>query len=123
MRDLVLCIDDDGGRYRYAHPVFSAHGWLPLVTDEPGAVAYYLDAYRDRIVGVCLDHDMRTADGAYFAREHLCALSLPVAIVSANSVGAERIARILCDFGVMYAVTPATDADWPKHAASLFTLD
>lgn len=120
-RNLVLCIDDDGTRYAgRAHEAFSARGWLPLITDDPGAVAYYLERHRDRIVGVCLDHDMRSESGVYFAREHLAPLSLPVAIVSANVVGAENIARILCDYGVVYTKAPASVDGWPLVSTLLF---
>lgn len=120
-RDLVLCIDDDGTRYAgRAHEAFTARGWLPIITDEPGAVAYYLGVYRERIVGVCLDHDMRTVDGVHFAREHLAPLSLPVAIVSGNMVGAENIARVLCDYGVVYVKAPAIGRGWAEKAVSLF---
>ncbi len=120
-RNLLLCIDDDGSRYagRF-HDAIAPRGWTPLITDEPGAVAYYLKAYRDRLVGVCLDHDMRSESGVYFAREHLGPLSLPVSIVSGNVVGAENIARILCDFGVVYVKAPAIGVGWPEKSIRLF---
>lgn len=120
-RDLILCIDDDGTRYAgRAHEAFFARGWLPLITDEPGAVAYYLGVYRERIVGVCLDHDMRTENGVFFAREHLAPISLPVAIVSGNPAGADNIAAVLLEYGVPHLKAPAIGKGWPEKAVALF---
>jgi hypothetical protein len=125
-RDLVLCIDDDGDRYERFVPLCREREWLPLITDEPAAAGLYLREYGDRIVGVCLDHDMRERNGVWFARSLLAERSFPVAIVSANVVGAENIARVLTDYGVMWLKAPASHDStaprgrWEAQAAAFF---
>ncbi len=83
MNNIVLCIDDSPIRYRWLAEYLKARNIIVICVDRPSAVELYLEAYRGQIVGICLDHDM-PVDGAVIAREHLCELSIPVAIVSNN---------------------------------------
>lgn len=114
--DLVLCIDDEPDRYRRLVPLVGT----VLVTDCPETFEFWLALYRPRILGVCLDHDMRHKPGTWFARR-LGEFSIPVAITSMNPIGADDIADILDECGVRRIMTPALlGGGWEQVAVRFF---
>ena len=105
---LLLCIDDDPYRYRDLAPLLKAAGVFLVVHHDPEMVALVLGTYRDELVGVCLDHDMPTLTGVEMAKLYLIDKSLPVAITSANPVGAQAIAALLAEYQVPHKLLSAS---------------
>lgn len=106
MRDIILCIDDDPKRYEWI--IKTNSDWTILVTCRLEEVEFYLHFYKNRIWGVCLDHDMPGPNGQYFAQHVLNEYSFPVVIVSNNIPGANKICEILDEWAVPYTRIPAS---------------
>lgn len=100
----LLVVDDDPGRYEALFELARANRVVVTITDHPDAVRMYLQGGGLHpsipLVGVCLDHDMAHMDGARFAEDLFGDLSVPVAITSANDLGAVRITATLDARGV-----------------------
>jgi CheY-like chemotaxis protein len=120
----LLIIDDSPERYRDFVPAAQARGYVVHLTHDPYVVETHLAHPHPQapIVGVLLDHDMPTWDGAAFAVHCFAERALPVLITSANDWGALRIERILIEYGVPTHRMPAlgVDAAWIDRALGWF---
>lgn len=119
----ILCIDDEPSRYdRLARSV--PNDVVVLVTCRLEEVKFYLYTYRADIIGVCLDHDMPFADGQYFASHVLNELSIPVAVVSQNPMGAAKIIDILEEWATPTRALPAAHREeWVRDIKTFFRLN
>ena len=125
MKDLILCIDDDVFRYERLSERLAGDNWgdpvILYITDDPDIIEFTLRTYKDRILGVCLDHDMRQKDGFWMAKQYLIERNFPVAITSSNPVGADRIARLLKEYEVLHKLLPAHgQKDWAHQILKFF---
>lgn len=110
MKDIILCIDDEPDRYHSLSDSFK--DGIVLVTDCPATFEFYLGHYRSRILGICLDHDMRFKPGTWFANR-LINESFPVAITSVNTPFAAIMAEKLYYAGIDRVLLPfGSSDDW-----------
>ncbi len=93
-KKIILCIDDTPSRYEKLSKMAGDDDPMIIVCCRLEEVTFYLEGPY-QIHGICLDHDM-PVEGTYFARQILPTY-YPVAITSANLVGARNIAEILSE--------------------------
>ena len=118
----ILCIDDEPCRYDRFYPMALHRGLDVVISHDPTLLQLYFahPLPGSELVGVCLDHDMPLADGHALARSFLIERGVPVAVVSTNEAGRNRIARLLEEYDTPCSIIPATVQGWEQHALTLF---
>lgn len=116
---MILCIDDDPIRYE---KLVKATDYQVVVTCRQVDVRFYLNNYGDKIIGICLDHDMPFENGMWYA-DLLTAYSIPIVIVSHNPDAARAMAFKLDDFDVPQTRLAARDdIDWAEAVMYFFNV-
>ncbi len=105
MRNIVLCIDNDPCRY---NTMAQQQDLTCLVTCRLEEVIYYLKHYGDRILGICLDHDMPFQNGMYFAQHVLMAYQHPVVVVTNNTAKGPIMCDVLAEYETPCEYNPAS---------------
>jgi hypothetical protein len=120
MAQILLCIDDQPERFFSLRERISKidSNIVVVITCRIDDFFWYLNG-PDKIIGVCLDHDMPYRDGTFFA-EQLGEYSYPVAIVSQNPSGTFMIQSILNEWSVSNRVTTCSWKDWEDLALEHF---
>lgn len=118
MRNIILCIDDDPGRY---NQLAKREDITCVVTCRLEEVNWYLELYAKRLLGICLDHDMPFQNGMYFTQHVLFELMHPVLIVSHNSVEVPKMADVLMEWCVPFEISAAEQTpQWAERALVYF---
>ena len=118
MGKILLCIDDQPIRYKKLRKMTHSLNIVTVTTCRMEDVIEYLRG-PDKIVGVCLDHDMPFQDGAWYSRL-LREKSHPVVITSMNSQGAANMQVILDEYETRNIYLPCTQHDWETNALIFF---
>lgn len=121
---VILCIDDSPIRFGIMYRMAAQRGVQLIVTEDPEFISMVLLRPVDgvQIVGVCLDHDMPGRDASRIARDSLCEKSFPVAVVSSNRDGADKLSQLLTEFAVPNEKIPAGigGVDWVERVFEFF---
>lgn len=105
----ILCIDDMPARYSLFYAQATRKGVLPIITEDPDMIDIAIQPLASfPLLGVCLDHDMPNRDAVEICRRFLIVRNLPVAIVSTNPYGSDRLADILSEYAVPHMKIPAS---------------
>ena len=122
MAKIVLCIDDQPIRFCTLRQKLNKidPDIAVVVTCRIDDFFWYINS-PDKILGVCLDHDMPYKEGPFFA-EQLGEFNYPVAIVSQNPSGVATLEATLNYWGVKNKITNCAWNNWEDLAIEFFEI-
>lgn len=121
-RDIIIAIDDSFTRYVAMSKLAAKCGITVIITENPEYIQMLLDITpKNRVLGICMDHDMPGRNALTIARDLVGHKNYPVMIVSTNLPGAENIREILEEYAVPHVGKyPAGQPDWEYKILNWF---
>lgn len=120
---IILCIDDQPARFERMYRRCAAHSIQVVVTDNPEFIRMVLGCKDPAaiVVGICLDHDMPGRDASQICHDLLSTVRTPIAVVSANTLGAQKLAHILSEYEATACKIPAGGMSWESRVLGFFS--